>query len=224
MAGPGNGVTHAGTKISSLITTAAEREHADFRKGYGYGSRWTEGTRLVTTGSKEFEAGLYAGISDNPQHQGAFVEAHRSASERFPALGARITAHKRVTARVVAKNEVASSGLYLLASTSMDLNTMAPNTTPAADGSTPINGPGRPGPLDGQQGAAAPGGPAPYNGAEPLGTPVVPGAGQAPEEPNPADALTGGGGMSTNNQVMSAKALAFRKTVQASLLAARQGK
>lgn len=223
VAGPGNGVTHAGTKVSSLITTAKEREHADFRKGYGYGSRWTEGTRLVTTGSKEFEAGLYAGISDNPDHQGAFVEAHRGASERFPALGERIVTHKRVTAHVVAKNEVASSGLYLLASTSIDLNTMAPNTTPAADGSTPINGPGRPAPLDGVQNAAAPGGPSPYNGAEPFGTPVVPGAGQAPEAPNPTDALLGGGGMSTNQQVMGSQTLAFRKTVQASLLKERQG-
>lgn len=224
MAGPGNGITHAGAKISSLITTASERDHADFRKGYGYGSRWTPGTRLVTTGSKEFEAGIYAGISDNPENQGAFVEAHRDARWTHAMVASRIDRHKAVTARLVAKNEVPSSGLYLLASTSMDLNTMAPNTTPAADGSTPINGPGRPGPLDGQQGAAAPGGPAPYNGAEPFGTPAVPGAGQAPEAPSPADALTGGGGMSTNNQVMSAKALAFRKTVQASLLAERQGK
>lgn len=224
MAGPGNGVTHAGTKISSLITTATEREHADFRKGYGYASRWTPGTRLVSTGSKEFEAGLYAGISDNTAHQKEFVDAHRTASQRFPALGERVARHKAVTARVVAKNEVASSGLYLLASTSIDLNTTAPNTTPAADGSTPINGPGHPGPLAGEQNAAAPGGPAPYNGAQPFGTPVVPGAGQAPEPQNPADALTGGGGMSTNNQVMAAQTLAFRRTVQAGLLAARQGK
>jgi hypothetical protein len=224
LAGPGNGVTHAGTKISSLITTATEREHADFRKGYGYASRWTPGTRLVTTGTKEFEAGLYAGISDNSDHQGAFVEAHRTAAQAFPALGERIVAHKRVTARVVAKNEVPSTGLYLTASTSMDLATMAPNTSPAADGSTPINGPGHPGPLAGEQNAAAPGGPSPYNGAEPFGTPVVPGAGQAVEQPNPADALTGGGGMSTNNQVMAAQTLAFRQRVQAGLLADRQGK
>lgn len=224
MAGPGNGITHAGVKISSLITTATERAHADFKKGYGYGSRWTAGTRLVTTGSKEFEAGIYAGISDNAENQGAFVEAHREAAARFPALGKRIDAHKRVTARVVSKNEVASTGLYLLASTSIDLNTTAPNTTPAADGSTPINGPGKPGPLAGEQNAAAPGGPAPYNGAEPFGAPVVPGANQAPQAPDPTDALIGPGNMSTNNQVMSAKALAFRQTVQASLLATRQGK
>ncbi len=209
-------------KVSSLIVTAAELENADFKKGYGYGSRWTPGTRLVSTGSKEFEAGLYAGISDNPENQKAFVEAHRSAGEKFPALAARAAQHKRVTARVVAKNEVPSNGLYLTAATSIELSTTAPNTTPAADGSTPINGPGRPGPLDGQQDAAAPGGPSPYNGAEPFGTPVVPGVGQAPA--SPADALIGGGHMSTQNQVMGKHALAFRQRVQAGLLAERQGK
>jgi hypothetical protein len=222
VAGPGKGVTHAGAKVSSLIVTAAEKEHADFRKGYGYASRWTPGTRLVSTGSKEFEAGLYAGISDNAEHQRAFVEAHRAAGEKYPKLAARVARHKEVTAHVVSKNDVGSNGLYLVASTSMDLPTMAPNTSPAADGSTPINGPGRPGPLDGQQEAATPGGPSPYNGAEPFGTPVVPTVGQTPA--SPADELTGGGGMSTTNQVMGKSALAFRQRVQAGLLAERQGK
>jgi hypothetical protein len=122
-----------------------------------------------------------------------------------------------LTHRIAAKNEVASNGLYLTAATSIELNTTAPNTTPAADGSTPINGRGNPGPLDGLPDPAAAGGPSPYNGAPPYGSPVVPGA--TPTEPNPADALTGGGGMSTPAQVQ-----AFRRTVQANLLAARQGK
>jgi hypothetical protein len=222
VAGPGNAVTRAGSKVSSLIVTAAERDNADFRKGYGYGSNWTPGTRLVATGSKEFEAGLYAGVSDNPEHQKAFVEAHRAVKEKFPKVAARAEQHVRVTHRVARKNEHPSNGLYLVASTSMDLDTMAPNTTPAADGSTPINGPGRPGPLDGQQNAAAPGGPAPYNGAPPYGTPVVPGVGQSAA--SPADALIGGGHMSTQNQVMGKQTLAFRQRVQAGLLAERQGK
>jgi hypothetical protein len=215
LAGPGNGVTHAGAKTSSLIVTAAERENPDFKKGYGYASRWKPGTVLVSTGSASFEAGLYAGISDNPEHQRAFVVAHRDMAVQHPKLGTRVDRHKQLTQRIALKNEVATNGLYLSASTSIDMNTMAPNTTPAADGSTPINGPGRPGPLDGQQNAATPGGPAPYNGAEPFGTPVVPTVGQTPA--NPADALIGGGGMSTTQQVQ-----AFRKTVQANLLAARK--
>lgn len=214
----------ASAKVSSLLVTAGEMEHADFRKGYGYGSRWTPGTRLVSTGSKEFEAGVYAGISDNPENQRKFVEAHRAVKKSFPKVAARADQHKRVTARVVSKNEVASNGLYLSAeaASGIDMATTAPNTSPAADGSTPINGTGRPGPLNGQQDAAAPGGASPYNGAEPFGTPVVPGASQAPA--SPADALIGGGHMSTTNQVMASKTLAFRQRVQSSLLAERQGK
>lgn len=218
LAGPGNAVTRAGSKTSSLIVTAAEMKDPDFRKGYGYASRWTPGTVLVSTGSASFEAGLYAGISDNAEHQKAFVEAHRTAAAKHPALGARVEQHKAMTHHIAAKNEVGTNGLYLVASTSIDLNTMAPNTTPAADGSTPINGPGRPGPLDGQQGAAEPGGPAPYNGAEPFGTPVVPGANQTQAEPSPADALVGGGGMSTPQQLQAA----FRRRVQSGLLKERQ--
>jgi hypothetical protein len=215
MAGPGNGVTHAASKTSSMIVTAAEREDPDFKKGYGYASRWKPGTVLVSTGSASFEAGLYAGISDNPEHQRAFVTAHRGLAAEHPKLGTRVNRHKQLTQRIAIKNEVPTNGLYLSASTSVDMNTMAPNTTPAADGSTPINGPGRPGPLDGQQDAATAGGPAPYNGAEPFGTPVVPTAGQTP--PSPADALIGGGGMSTTQQVQ-----AFRRIVQANLLAERK--
>jgi hypothetical protein len=205
-------VTHAGAKVSSLIVSAKEADSPDFKKGYGYASRWQPGTRLVSTGSASFEAGLYAGISDNPAHQKAFAEAHRTAAAKYPALGKRIEQHKRMTLRIASKNEVPTNGLYLTAATSIELDSTAPNTTPAADGSTPINGPGRPGPLDGQQEAAAPGGPAPYNGAPPYGSPVVPG--QMTEEPGPEAWLVGGGGMSTPQQAM-----AFRKRVQAALLA-----
>ena len=215
---PGGGVTHAGTKVSSLIVTAKERLNPEFRKGYGYASRWVPGTRLVSTGSSAFEAGVYAGISDNPAHQRAFVMAHRTAAAKYPALGQRVASHRQVTVRIASKNEVPTNGFYVQSATSIEMNTTAPNTTPAADGSTPINGPGRPGPLDGLQEAAAPGGPAPYNGAEPFGTPVVPNGAQSPST-DPADDLVGGGGMSTTRQ------LAFRRRVQAGLLAERkQGK
>jgi hypothetical protein len=208
----------ASAKVSSLIVTAAERVDPEFKKGYGYASRWTPGTTLVSTGSSSFEAGLYAGISDNPENQREFIAAHASAAAKYPALGMRAAQHRSLTVRIASKNTVATNGLYLTAGTSTDLNTTAPNTTPAADGSTPINGPGRPGPLDGQQEAATPGGPAPYNGAEPFGTPVVPNGAQTPS--SPADALVGGGGMSTTQQVQAA----FRKRVQSGLLAERKGK
>lgn len=215
MVGAPNATTHAGSRVSSLIVTATEMQDPDFRKGYGYGSRWQPGMPLVSLGSASFEAGVYAGISDNPAHQKAFVRAHRDSS--YNDLAVRAKKHSTLTHRIASKNDQPTNGLYLTAATSIELNTTAPNTTPAADGSTPINGRGNPGPLDGLQDAAAPGGPSPYNGAQPFGSPVVPGGNQA--EPNPADALTGGGGMSTPAQVS-----AFRKRVQANLLAMRQGK
>lgn len=215
MVGMPSATTHAGS-VSSLITTASEREDKDFRKGYGYASRWQPGTPLVSLGSASFEAGVYAGISDNAAHQRAFVAAHRQGAHQD--LTGRAAKHSALTHRIASKNDQPTNGLYLTAATSIELNTTAPNTTPAADGSTPINGRGNPGPLDGLQDAAAPGGASPYNGAPPYGSPVVPGGNQA--EPNPADALTGGGGMSTPAQVQAA----FRKRVQANLLAQRQGK
>lgn len=218
MVGPESAVTHAGSKVSSLIVTAKERRDPDFKKGYGYASRWTPGTRLVSTGSSAFEAGLYAGISDNPANQRAFVEAHRTAMKRYPAMGERAVRHRHITVRIASKNEVPTNGFYIQAATSIELDSTAPNTTPAADGSTPINGPGRPGPLDGLQEAAVPGGPAPYNGAEPFGTPVVPNGAQAPAT-DPTDAFVGGGGMSTSQQLQAA----FRKRVQSNLLQTRKG-
>jgi len=213
VAGMGSATTHAGSRVSHLLVSAKERLDPDFRKGYGFGSTWTPAYPLVATGSAAFEAGLYAGISDNPAQQRAFVAAQRAGG-----LEDRADTHKSVTHRVASLNEVPSNGLYLTAATSIELNTTAPNTTPAADGSTPINGRGNPGPLDGVQEAATAGGPSPYNGAQPFGTPVVPGA--IPAEPDPADKLTGGGGMSTPAQVQAA----FRRRVQATLLAERQGK
>jgi hypothetical protein len=47
---------------------------------------------------------------------------------------------------------------------------------------------------------------------------VVPNGAQTPS--SPADALVGGGGMSTSQQVQAA----FRKKIQSSLLAERKGK
>lgn len=206
------GATHAGS-VSALLVTAAERQDPEFRKGYGYAAAWKPGTRLVTQGSASFEAGIYAGMSDNAANQRAFATASREGG-----LGDRVDRHTALTHHIAAKNEAPTNGLYITAATSIELNTTAPNTTPAADGSTPINGRGNPGPLDGLQDAAAPAGAAPYNGAPPYGSPVVPT--QAQSTPSPADSLIGGGGMSTPNQV----AANFRKRVQAGLLADRQGK
>jgi hypothetical protein len=148
----------------------------DFVKGYGYASRWAPGDRLVSTGSAAFEAGLYAGITDNPEHQAAFVAAHRKLAGKLAFLAARLRAHRSFTTKYAARlDDAVVRGLYVQAGTTVDLVTDGPGTSPDPMGSTPINGPGTPPPMGGLGDPAQPGGASPYQGAPPLpGGPVVP--------------------------------------------------
>jgi len=108
------------------------------------------------------------------------------------------------------------------AATSTDLDTMAPYSSPQPNGQTPINGPGTVPPLAGQEDAAAAGGPAPYNGAQPFGSPVVPtGAPAAPSAGVPTVNDVPGGPLDGNT---SPATLAFRRQVQANLLADKNKK
>lgn len=196
-------------KTSHLISTAADREDPEFMKGYLYVSKWNMNTPIVTEGSSSFEAGIYAGLTDYPSVRNFFVEACKTRGQ-----GERIRRHASITQSLAQQLGVK------VASTSLYLDTAAPNTSPSADGSTPINGRGRPGPLDGKEtGEEGPGGPAPYNGAAPHGHGVVPGA-HALEQPGPTDHLMPDSGYTTPRAVE--KASAFRRRVQAGLL--REGK
>jgi hypothetical protein len=209
-------------RTSALFVSVAAAEDADFRKGYAYASKWAPGTPMVKQGSAEFEAGLYAGISDNPAHQNAWVKAHRKwANKGVTELGQRIGLHATFTRKVATRLNKDMTGAYLVseAATTTDLDTLDPAASPASDGTTPINGIGTPGPLDGGMDAAAPGGPSPYNGAEPFGQPVVPNSAPGPQG-TPADKLVNdipGGPLDGN-----ARAAAFRRTVQANLLKMNQ--
>lgn len=196
-------------KTSSLITTAADRSTPDFMKGYFYASKWNMTMPIVTEGSASFEAGLYAGLTDSPSVQPHFIQA---SSER--GVTDRLERHAAIT-------ESLSKQLSLkVGSTSLYLDTSAPNTSPSGDGTTPINGKGRPGPLDGKETGDEPaGGPSPYNGAAPFGHAVVPGAAGL-ETPSPTDHLVPASGYTTPRSVE--KASVFRRTVQANLI--REGK
>lgn len=198
-----------GAKTSTLITTAADRSSPDFMKGYFYASKWNMTMPIVTEGSASFEAGLYAGLTDSPSVQPHFIQA---SSER--GVTDRLERHAAIT-------ESLSKQLSLkVGSTSLYLDTSAPNTSPSGDGTTPINGKGRPGPLDGKEtGEEAAGGPSPYNGAAPFGHAVVPGAAGL-ETPSPTDHLMPASGYTTPRSVE--KASVFRRTVQANLI--REGK
>jgi hypothetical protein len=209
-------------KTSALFVTVAAAQNRDFKRAYAYAAKWEDGTPLVKQGSPEFEAGLYAGISDNPVNQSAWVRAHRKwANKGQQDLATRIQLHAAFTRRVASKRDIETQGPYLVAeaATTTDLDTLDPSASPSTDGSTPINGIGQPGPLDGKQDAAAPGGAAPYNGAEPFGQAAVP-TGRPSASTDPADMLINdipGGPLDGN-----ARAYAFRRQVQANLLAASQ--
>jgi hypothetical protein len=203
-------------KVSSTFTPADAQDSADFRKGYAFASKWKAGKPLALTGSVEFEAGLYAGITDNPAAQSAWVKEHAKQAAKHPVFAQRMATHDAFTSKVAAKAKgLTVEGAYLkTALTETDLNTAGPGSSPNADGSTPINGQGSPGPLDGQSDAAAAGGPAPYNGAEPLGAPVVPGA-VLPPSVDPASTVTHNG---PPNPFANAQTVAFRQRVQANLV------
>jgi hypothetical protein len=119
---------------------------------------------------------------------------------------------------VVASQGGVVEGPYIRteSATSTDLDISNPSGTASPVGETPINGPGRPGPLAGQADPAAPGGPAPYNGTEPFGSPVVPTG--VPTEPTGTSQLQAPIDDSGNLQSAD-RTLAFRKRVQAGLAA-----
>jgi hypothetical protein len=211
---------------SRRVASKQDMQHPDFQKGYKYAARWQEGTPVVRPGSPELEAGIYAAFTDRPQHRAAWLSAHAALASVEPGLGRRIAKHRELTHKVAAAQALPTDGTYLQvqAATGIDLDTTNPSTSPSPTGDTPINGPGKPGPLAGQMDAAAPAGAAPYNGAEPFGQPVVPSAPAVPQgqpvtipDSGMASAYNSGSGLSPT-------AAAFRRQVQAGLLAERTGR
>lgn len=205
-------------KISSLLVKESMLDSADFRKGMNYAAAWRPGMRVAAKGSPEFEAGMYAGISDNP-HRRAWAAKHAELGGRYPYLAERMAKHAEFTRRTAASLGAKVDGPYMkLAYTSTDLDTMAPGTSPSPTGQTPINGPGTVPVLEGGIDPAAPGGPAPYNGAAPFGAPVVPQSGVS-VQPSPADQLVDDRpGGPVDQDSMRQRQLAFRHRVQAGLV------
>lgn len=265
---------HWASKRSSLFTQASTRETTDFTKGYRFLEKWASGKPLVTTGSPQFEAGLFAALVDNPVKSEAWRAAHRRQAAKDEQFGHRIAAYDGyadalaeqgidITAAVEAKNtsfgtqdacskcsgdieyvghrsdpakeflkvdrgsgwwdrggnfSCPSGGTHergKTAATSTDLDTTDLAVSPAADGTTPINGPGTVPPLAGGTDPARSGGPAPYNAAAPgPGTPVVPAGPPVPSQGAGYISDVPGGPADGNS-----KAFAFRRQVQAGLLA-----
>lgn len=217
-------------RLSHLLSRPEERQLPDYVAGYNTGYAWKQGSAVPGFGNDVFEAGLYAGLLDNPAAHIPFTQAHTVAITSDRRAGTRMARHARASAHFQntpgLPPDVGILGNYLghiaggtrrgnqvLASTSTDLNTTAPTTSADPSGATPFNGPGRPGPLAGQYGAADPGGPPPYQGAEPFGQPVVPAPDMQATPVTVPDT-----GMTTPN-----RAEAFRRRVQANLLRERAG-
>lgn len=148
--------------MSKAVTHKDAARQQDFAKGFAFAAAWKPGDRLVTQGSAEFEAGLYAGIKENAPAQQAWLDAHVAQAHLDPFIAKRPQMHMEFTA------------LRKSAATTTDLDTMTPGLDVAHDVDTPIQGLGEEPPLAGRSDAAAPAGAAPYNGAEPFGVPVAP--------------------------------------------------
>lgn len=209
---------------SRKVASKQEMAHPDFQKGYKYAARWVEGTPVVRPGSPELEAGIYAGFTDNPHSRGAWLSAHAALAKVEPTLAKRIAQHRELTHKVAADQVLPTDGTYLHveAATGIDLDTTNPTTSPSPSGDTPINGPGKPGPLAGEMNPAAPGGPSPYNGAEPFGSPVVPQQAAVPQGQPVTIPDTGMASAYNQGSGLSPISAAFRRRVQAGRLAEKK--
>ncbi|MEV7675085.1 hypothetical protein [Streptomyces sp. NPDC088752] len=210
---------------SRKVASRQEMEHPDFQKGYKYAAKWAPGTPVVTPGSAELETGIYAAFTDRPEHRAAWLEAHARLSQAEPRLARRIAAHREFTHKVAAEQALPTDGTYLsvTAATGIDPDTTGPATSPSPAGDTPVNGPGRPGPLDGQTGAADPAGASPYNGAPPYGSPVVPQSPTVPQGQPVHIPDTGMASAAPAGHGLGVSAAAFRRRVQAGLLEELKG-
>ena len=212
--GSGGGGSEGSLRLSNQFVKAASRKNPDFTKGYGFATKWAPGKPLVTMGSAEFESGLFAGMIDRSAHQVAWVEAHRRQASKDKRFARRMSTYSKYMAHLATK------GISLEAATSTDLDTMDPSASPSPSGQTPINGQGHPGPLSGGMDPAAPGGPSPYNAAPPYGHEVVPMSETELDKPGSDLVNDVVGGPADGN--LNRATIAFRKNVQASLLASRK--
>lgn len=183
------------SRVSDAFVPAALRADPEFSKAYNFAQRWAPGQPLVKRGSAKFEAGLYAGITDRPEIQRAWIAEHWMAGDRHRALSRRIALHQSFTRKASRAKGLRTAMAYLQAEagTSTDLITDGPGTSPDPMGATPLNGPGTPPPMGGLGAPAAPGGSPPYQGAPPLpGGPVVPDdvMGKPQQDPQPSGPFT----------------------------------
>jgi hypothetical protein len=185
-------------RVSAAFVTREAIAEPDFRKGYGFAQHWVRGQKLAAQGSPAFEAGLYAGITDRPQVQAAWISSHHAQAGKHPVLRQRMASHASFSLKVAKQAGFAMCGnrhypLRLTAATTTDLITDGPGTSPDPMGSTPLNGPGTAPPMGGGEDPARAGGAPPYQQMEPAGHgPVAPDdiMGQPQQAPQQAGPFT----------------------------------
>lgn len=85
----------AASRISDRFVKQGARQDPEFRKGYGFATKWAPGKPLVSLGSGEFEAGVFAGLMDRPKHQEAWVAAHRRQARKDQRFATRMQTYSR---------------------------------------------------------------------------------------------------------------------------------
>jgi hypothetical protein len=195
-------VARASRRTSARFVTRTAARSPEFLKGYRFARRWQPGQRIVGQGSAEFEAGLYAGMTDSPRAQNEWIATHATLAVAHPELSRRLERHRSFTARLTTSGyALRANGFYgrlpavRTAGTTTDLISDGPGTSPDPMGSTPLNGPGTPPPSGGRGDPARPGGPPPQNGAQPAGQGPVVGddeMGPAQQGPQPSGPLAQG--------------------------------
>lgn len=190
-------VARASLGTSARFVTRTAARSPEFAKGYRFARRWQPGDRLVGQGRPEFEAGLYAGMTDHPRAQNEWIAAHATLAVAHPELSRRLERHRSFTAQLTGSGyALRANGFYgrlpKTAGTTTDLISDGPGTSPDPMGSTPLNGPGTPPPSGGRSDPARPGGPPPQNGAQPASQGPVVGddeMGPAQQGPQPSGPL-----------------------------------
>jgi hypothetical protein len=101
-------------RVSASFTSPMDEADPEFKKAYKFASKWQDGKRLVRQGSAAFEAGLYAGISDNPAQQSAWVQAHnRMAQKHGEFFTKRIAMHREFSKQASKNTGLKVQGAYL---------------------------------------------------------------------------------------------------------------
>ncbi|HWB34413.1 MAG TPA: hypothetical protein VHA75_00160, partial [Rugosimonospora sp.] len=112
-----------GLTVSAALVTKDVSSDADFQRGYRYARAWKPGEQVVALGSTGEEAGIYAGITDNPRAQGAWRKVHARLGKEHPELNKRMREHLKMGRLLHEAGHQVSRGMYVQAQAADDGDT-----------------------------------------------------------------------------------------------------